>query len=67
MDHALRFHHTVDFLRRRSADETWIGVLSVPTMVLSAFTSELFLKALIGLDTGRIPNKGHDLACRLSF
>jgi hypothetical protein len=60
MDHALRFHHTVRFLRGKSVDATWVAVLSVPAMVLSAFTSELFLKTLVCLDTGRMV-EGHDL------
>jgi hypothetical protein len=60
MDHALRFHHTVRFMRSKSTDATWVGVLALPAMVLSAFTSELFLKALVCLDTGSIP-QGHHL------
>jgi hypothetical protein len=35
--------------------------LVIPALVLSAFASELFLKGLIAIETGKAPPQGHDL------
>jgi HEPN domain-containing protein len=47
--HAERFMEAELYLRQAKDDASWRTVL-VPAVVLSAFSSELFLKSLIGLE-----------------
>ena len=60
--HALGFHIAEDMLGRLTATSNIQLVAQVvePTMVLSAFTTELFLKCLVCLETTRTP-QGHHL------
>ena len=38
-----------------------LAFVAQPSMVLSAFASELYLKCLIGIETGRVPDRTHNL------
>lgn len=65
--HAAGFHKSYDMLIRSAAphpgaraDEQLIGIVAHPAMVLSVFASELYLKTLLCIETGLVPNT-HDL------
>jgi hypothetical protein len=66
--HASNFHKSYDALIKTVVpapggplpDEQRIGVISHPAMVLSAFSSELYLKCALCIETGAVPD-GHNL------
>jgi hypothetical protein len=67
--HAVSFHLAFRVLHEyKPSHPSGAGALHLPASVLSAFTCELFLKALICIETGRVPT-GHlllNLFSRLS-
>ncbi len=59
--HASSFHISYDKLSKSVPhDEENIGLIIHPAMTLSAFASELYLKCLLCVETGDVPN-GHNL------
>jgi hypothetical protein len=60
--HAYHFHECDHRLRKgpSSKDIDEVAIIAHPSMVLSAFASELYLKCLVYVDTGNVP-RGHDL------
>src|SRR5579862_6598059 len=58
-NHAERFHWTDDYLRRHN-DQRVVEMVLLPTMVLSAFAAELYLKCLHCIDSSQVP-PGHSL------
>ena len=61
-NHGLRFLTTDQAVRRIfGGDPNWSPVIAPPTMVLSAFASELLLKCLLIIETGEAPDNIHEL------
>jgi hypothetical protein len=61
-NHGLRFLTTDQAVRRIfGGDPNWSPVIAPPTMVLSAFASELLLKCLLVIETGEAPDNIHEL------
>jgi hypothetical protein len=60
-NHACRFLGTDQALRKVFGGSDWGIIIGPPTMVLSAFASELFLKCLLILETGEAPENIHPL------
>jgi HEPN domain-containing protein len=65
--HASAFHKSYDMLVKSASpvdgarpDEQLIGIVAYPALVLSVFASELYLKSLLCMETGTVPNT-HDL------
>ena len=58
-NHACRFLATDQALRRVFGGSDWALTIAPPTMVLSAFASELFLKCLLILETSEAPENIH--------
>ncbi|HEY8096675.1 MAG TPA: hypothetical protein VIE65_11380 [Methylobacter sp.] len=60
--HAFHFHESDHRLRKSvSADDpNQVMLIAHPSMMLSAFASELYLKCLLCIETGKV-HKGHDL------
>jgi len=60
--HAYHFHECDHRLRKgpSSKDIDEVAIIAHPSMVLSAFASELYLKCLVCVETGNVP-RGHDL------
>jgi hypothetical protein len=60
--HASAFHKSYDLLKGavQPTDEKLVGVIAHPSMVLSVFASELYLKCLLCVENGTVPNT-HDL------
>jgi hypothetical protein len=66
--HAGAFHKSYDLLCKSVVpqeegalpDDRLVGVISHPTMVLSVFASELYLKCLLCLESDEVPNE-HNL------
>ena len=58
------FHHAETFIaaydQLHAVTAERVGMLAAPITVISAFASELYLKCLIGRETGDAP-RGHDL------
>jgi hypothetical protein len=59
-DQASRFAYADKFLRQADLDIDKLILMSKPSMVLSSFASELFLKCILHLDAGHVPPT-HDL------
>ena len=58
-NHACRFLATDQGLRGVFGGSDWALTIAPPTMVLSAFASELFLKCLLILETSEAPENIH--------
>jgi hypothetical protein len=58
-NHACRFLGTDQALRQIFGGSDWTTTIAPPTMVLSAFASELFLKCILILETGEAPENIH--------
>jgi hypothetical protein len=58
-NHGCRFLGTDQALRRVFGGSDWALTIAPPTMVLSAFASELFLKCLLILETNEAPENIH--------
>src|ERR1019366_9390578 len=60
--HAYHFHECDHRLRKgpSSKDLDEVALIAHPSMVLSAFASELYLKCLLCIETGKVP-RGHEL------
>jgi len=65
--HGRAFHKSYDMLVKSASpvagarpDEQLIGIIAHPSLVLSVFASELYLKSLLCMETGKVPNT-HDL------
>jgi len=65
--HASAFHKAYDVLLKAALpkegaipDDQFIGIIAHPAMVLSLFASELYLKCLLCVETGEVP-EGHNL------
>jgi hypothetical protein len=54
-DQATRFAYADRFLRQSNLDVDKLILMSNPSMVLSSFASELFLKCILHLDGGHAP------------
>jgi hypothetical protein len=54
-DQATRFAYADKFLRQSNLDIDKLFFMSGPSMVLSSFASELFLKCILHLDAGHAP------------
>ena len=65
-NHACRFLATDQALRRVFGGSDWALTIAPPTMVLSAFASELFLKCLLILETSEAPLRPQVLPWRYS-
>ena len=66
-EHALAFHKSFELLSKSvipsdgaPPSEQDVGTIAYPSLVLSAFTSEIYLKCLLCVETGNVPN-GHNL------
>ncbi|NEV00698.1 hypothetical protein [Bradyrhizobium uaiense] len=59
--HACRFLSTEQYLSNGPGDNDWRGNIALPTLVLSAFAAELFLKCLLILETEKAPANTHQL------
>jgi hypothetical protein len=66
-EHASAFHWSFERLSNSVVpqsgsppSEQEVGIIAHPAMVLSAFASELYLKCLLCVETGNVPN-GHNL------
>src|SRR5260370_30188901 len=57
--HARRFLSTEQYLSNGPGDNNWRLNIALPTLVLSAFAAELFLKCLLILETGEAPANIH--------
>ena len=65
-NHGLRFLTTDQAVRRIfGGDPNWSPVIAPPTMVLSAFASELLLKCLLIIETGEAPDNIHEFTLSL--
>jgi hypothetical protein len=60
--HAFHFHESDHRLRNSVSSDNpdQIMLIAHPSMVLSAFATELYLKCLLCIETGRVPNE-HNL------
>jgi hypothetical protein len=58
-NHASQFLATDQALRKIFGGTEWGLTIGPPTMVLSAFASELYLKCLLILETGETPEDSH--------
>jgi hypothetical protein len=60
--HAYHFHESDHRLRDTISSKNLdqVAIIAHPSMVLSAFASELYLKCLLCIETGSVP-KGHNL------
>src|SRR5580700_2055988 len=60
--HAFRFHENDHRLRNSISpeDPNEVMLIAHPSMMLSAFASELYLKCLLCIETGKV-HTGHDL------
>lgn len=60
--HAFRFHESDHRLRNSISpeDPNEVMLIAHPSMMLSAFASELYLKCLLCIETGKV-HTGHDL------
>jgi hypothetical protein len=59
--HACRFLSTEQYLSNGPGDDNWRRNIALPTLVLSAFSAELFLKCVLILETGNAPANIHML------
>lgn len=60
-DHACRFLTAEKYLSELNGTQAWRFTVALPTLVLSAFAAELFLKCLVILTTGKTPTSTHQL------
>jgi hypothetical protein len=60
--HAFHFHESDHRLRNSisTKDPNQVALIAHPSMVLSVFASELYLKCLLCIETDKVP-RGHDL------
>ncbi len=54
-NHAFRIFGTDHYLRNSVKNSPRAMIVAIPSMVLSAFASELFLKCLLIIETGEPP------------
>ncbi len=59
--HAYHFHESDHRLRKglSSEDIDEVALIAHPSMVLCAFASELYLKCLLCIETGKVPREHH--------
>ena len=59
--HAYHFHECDHRLRKgpSSKDIDEVAIIAQPSMVLCAFASELYLKCLLYVETGKVPREHH--------